>query len=45
MEDLFFPTADWILDSINENIIPLKGRKASSNQTDGELVRVNRAGV
>ena len=45
MEDLFFPTAEWILDSINENIIPLQGRKASSNQTDGELVRVNRAGV
>ena len=45
MEDLFFPTASWIIDSISENILPLPGHKSSSNQTDGEMLRISREGV
>ncbi|MBI9106736.1 MAG: dehydrogenase [Spirochaetales bacterium] len=45
MEELFFPTAAWIIDAIDENILPLKGHQPSSNQSDGELIRQNREGV
>ena len=45
MEELFFPRASWLIDAINENIIPLAGHSETSNQTDGELVRQNREGV
>ena len=45
MEDLFFPKASWIIDAINENILPISGYSETSNQTDGELVRQSREGV
>lgn len=45
LEDLFFPQADWIVDTIHERILPLKGHVPSSNQTLGELSRRSRFGV
>ena len=45
MEELFFPKASWIIDSIHENVLPLTGYTVSSNQTDGELTRQQREGV
>lgn len=45
MEELFFPKASWIIDAVNENILPLQGHKATLNQSDGELVRQQREGV
>jgi 2-oxoisovalerate dehydrogenase E1 component len=45
MEEFFFPSADWILDSIHEQILPLKGYTPKSNQTNGDILRRNREGV
>jgi 2-oxoisovalerate dehydrogenase E1 component len=39
LEDIFFPQKEWILDSIHENIIPLAGYTAKTNQSTGELRR------
>jgi len=45
MEDYFFPSADWMIDAVHEQILPLKGYSAKSNQTNGEVMRRNREGV
>ena len=42
---MFFPQPDWLLDAINERILPLKGYRPKTNATLGELVRRNRLGV
>ena len=45
LEDLFFPQADWILDTIHERLLPLPGRQPQTCQASGELLRRNRLGV
>ncbi len=45
MEDLFFPNGSWIIDAVHEQILPLDGHKAGSNQTSGESIRRNKIGV
>lgn len=45
LENLFFPQPEWILDAINERILPLPGHVPASNHTDGELIRRTRLGV
>ncbi len=45
MEEFFFPSADWMVDAVHEQILPLKGYSSKSNQTNGELMRRNREGV
>lgn len=45
MEDDFFPQAEWILDAIHEQILPLSGHTVTTNQSTGEMVRRNRLGV
>ena len=45
LEDLFFPQADWIVDTIHERILPLEGHVPTSNQTLGEMSRRSRFGV
>lgn len=45
MEELYFPQTDWILDTIHERILPLKGHVPQSVQTNGEILRRNRQGV
>ena len=45
METLYFPQTDWIIDTIHERILPLRGYKAVTVQTTGDLLRKNRRGV
>lgn len=45
MEDLFFPQAEWILDAVHEQIVPLSGYTPVTVQTDGEFYRTSRLGV
>jgi 2-oxoisovalerate dehydrogenase E1 component len=45
LEDLFFPTAAWIIDTIHERILPLAGHTPSTQQATSEIVRRNKAGV
>lgn len=45
LESKFFPQVSWILDTIHERIVPLKGYAPSVNRTLGELARTSRQGV
>jgi 2-oxoisovalerate dehydrogenase E1 component len=45
METSFFPQASWILDTINERILPLPGHVATTVQTNAEMQRRNDRGV
>ena len=45
LENYFFPQAEWLLDAINEKILPLKGHVATSNCTANEQMRISRLGV
>lgn len=45
MEDTFFPQASWMLDAINERIVPLPGHQAKTNATLLESMRRDRLGV
>jgi len=45
MEDCFFPSADWLIDAVHEQILPLPGYRVTSNQTNGEVLRRNKEGV
>lgn len=44
-ESFFFPQPSWILDAIDQKIVPLKGHVSSVNYTDGETIRLNKLGV
>ena len=45
METMFFPQPAWILDAINERILPLKDHKSTANFTQVEQLRENKQGV
>ena len=45
LEDMFFPTKEWIIDIIHERILPLPGHKPSTQQGMNEILRRNRLGV
>jgi len=45
MEEYFFPTDQWIMDAVHEQICPLEGHEVQSVQTLGDLRRRNRQGV
>ena len=45
MEDVFFPQPAWILDAINERLLPLAGHSATRNYTLTEQIRENKRGV
>jgi 2-oxoisovalerate dehydrogenase E1 component len=45
LEDLFFPTPEWIIDTIHERMLPLAGHRVTTQQATGEIVRRNKAGV
>ncbi|MDZ4763086.1 MAG: thiamine pyrophosphate-dependent enzyme [Chloroflexota bacterium] len=45
MEDLFFPQAEWIIDTIHERIVPLTGHTATTEQATDEILRRNKAGI
>ena len=44
-EHYYFPSVDWILDTIHERINPLKGYTPTSVQTTMDILRKNRQGV
>ena len=41
----FFPQADWIIDAINDKILPLKGHVSTTNTSDAEMLRKAKKGV
>lgn len=45
MEEYFFPQPGWILDSIHEKIIPLKGHKVTTDFSAEKTVKLNKEGV
>jgi 2-oxoisovalerate dehydrogenase E1 component len=45
MEEYFFPQVDWILDAINEKILPLKGHKTRNDFSLREKLVRERQGV
>lgn len=45
LEDSFFPQPSWIIDAINEKILPLSGHVATANFTTLEQIRRNKRGV
>lgn len=44
-DEYFFPQAGWILDAVNENLLPLKGHVPTVSYTPVELQRKARQGV
>ena len=45
LESMFFPQAEWIIDSIHEQILPLEGHLPSTAAASDELLRRHRNGV
>jgi 2-oxoisovalerate dehydrogenase E1 component len=47
MEDVFFPQPGWILDAINDRILPLEGSRGDDERDErwATSVRRNRLGV
>ncbi|MCW5882242.1 MAG: hypothetical protein KIS91_15035, partial [Anaerolineae bacterium] len=45
MEDLFFPQAAWIVDTVHERALPLAGYTPVTRQAASEIVTRNRAGI
>jgi len=45
MEQYFFPQPDWIIDAINEKIMPLKGHISKTDYSSGKAIKLNREGV
>ena len=45
MEELFFPQKEWIVDTVHERVLPLKGHTSATVQTVGELLRREQRGV
>jgi 2-oxoisovalerate dehydrogenase E1 component len=45
LEDLFFPTAEWLIDTIHERILPLDGHVVATEQGTDEIITRNAAGV
>jgi len=45
LEAMFFPQPGWLLDAVNELLLPLKGYQPVTNYTRGEILRRARLGV
>ena len=45
MEQYFFPQPEWIIDAINEKIMPLKGHISKTDYSSGKAIKLNREGV
>ncbi len=45
MEEFFFPQPEWILDAINERIMPLKGYTPRQESGIARSIKLNREGV
>ena len=44
-DEFFFPQANWILDAINEKLVPLAGYEAGSTCDEAEQLRRSKLGV
>ncbi|MDR3210344.1 MAG: dehydrogenase [Planctomycetota bacterium] len=44
-EESFFPQPFWLVDAVHQRLRPLKGHVPEGNWTDGEILRLNQAGV
>ncbi len=44
-DEFFFPQASWILDAINEKLVPLSGYEPNSTCTEEEILRRSKEGV
>ena len=44
-EKYFFPQKEWIIDAINEKILPLNGHVSQNNFTSNEQLRLNKFGI
>ena len=45
LEDMFFPTKDWILDTIHERILPLENYQVRTKQATSEILLRNQRGI
>lgn len=45
LEDMFFPTKDWIIDAIHERILPLENYHVKTRQATNEIVIRNQKGI
>lgn len=45
LEKTFFPQADWILDTIHQQLIPLPGHEAKMDRSEEQLKRIEREGI
>ncbi|WP_337869487.1 thiamine pyrophosphate-dependent enzyme [Meiothermus sp.] len=45
LEDLFFPSADWIVDAVHERILPLPGHQPRTAQATHVILERNQLGV
>ncbi|MBQ6470382.1 MAG: hypothetical protein IJJ33_00230, partial [Victivallales bacterium] len=45
LEAMYFPQTSWILDTIHERIMPLKGYTPVTNRSTGELARISAKGL
>ena len=45
MEEFFFPQPEWILDAINERILPLRGHIPTTDFSVEKAIRLNKEGV
>jgi 2-oxoisovalerate dehydrogenase E1 component len=45
LEDMFFPTKEWMLDTIHERILPLEGYKVKTKQATSEILLRNQRGI
>lgn len=45
LEEMFFPTKEWVVDAIHERILPLPGHRPSTKQQQTVLFECNRNGT
>ncbi|MFN8211329.1 MAG: thiamine pyrophosphate-dependent enzyme [Bacteroidales bacterium] len=45
LEQYFFPQPEWILDAVNEKMMPLKGYKPTTDCSAEKTIKLNREGV
>ncbi|MDR2519421.1 MAG: dehydrogenase [Spirochaetaceae bacterium] len=45
LEQLYFPQADWIIDTVHQRVLPLKGYRPGTVQTALDLARRSRRGI
>ena len=44
-DEFFFPQASWIIDAINDKLVPLEGRVSTTGCTEAEALRRSKVGV